>query len=157
MSGLACRVRPMESTETTFPSWDELQAARAADPEHGERVPGSPAAQQDDGVPDRFPVADQGPELEEQENGQIALAVEGRWPGLSNEVAGRRPTSSTLAITGGKVEVGGQYQPGDRVTFVVTVVVDHVSLKDEKDPKTQQVVGRARNHKGYIAGIQEQA
>jgi hypothetical protein len=146
----------MESTETTFPSWDELQAARAADPEHGERVPGSPAAQQDDGVPDRFPVADQGPELEEQHDGQVRLVVEGRQEKLNTKVEGRTPTSSTLAITGGKVEVGGQYQPGDRVTFVVTVVVDHVAFKDEKDPKTQQVVGRARNHKGAIVGIHEE-
>lgn len=106
------------------------------------------------------PVADpaQFPEplLQEDAQGQVSLVVEGRYEKLSNQITGRTPTSSTLRITGGKVEVGGMYQPGDRVSFLVTVVCDAVTVKDETDPKTGQVVGRARNHVARIVGIHEE-
>jgi hypothetical protein len=148
----------MESTTEQFPTYAEIEAARERAAQEGG---GSPEQQPDQARPenvvDRFEgAADDGALLHEGEGGQIALVVEGRQEKLSNAIEGRNPTSSTLRITGGKVEVGGQYQPGDRVSFLVTVVVDEVTVRDEKDNKTGQVVGRARNHKGAIVGIHEQ-
>lgn len=144
-----------------WPTQEELEATRRANEtarlEGGgsNSAPGALTAEdikQPGLEPEQFP----GPLLQEDSSGQVQLVVEGRYEKLSNSITGRTPTSSTLRITGGKVEVGGMYQPGDRVSFLVTVVVDEVTVRDEKDLKTGQVVGRARNHKGAIVGIHEE-
>jgi hypothetical protein len=135
----------------------ELPEELVADPaEYDGEVGGVTTGRALDEGPERFQTAADDPEFGEEPGGQVHLVVEGRHEKLNTKVEGRTPTSSTLAITGGKVEVGGQYQPGDVVNFVLTVVIDQVAFRDEKDSKTQQVVGRARNHKGYISGIREQ-
>ena len=133
----------MEST-TEFPTWDELEAARAAGAERRAEGAESEAPEQ---FPDNL--------LQETAGGQVQLVVEGHHERLDSSVTGRSPTSSMLTITGGKVEVGGQYQEDDVVTFQVTVQVDEVSFRTQRDSKTGQSTGRERRHKGRIIGIHE--
>lgn len=73
---------------------------------------------------------------------------------LSFDVGGRPPTSSSLSLTGGKLEIEGQFEKGETVVIRVEAVVNSVGFKDEHDPKTGQVVGCARQQKARIVGVQ---
>ena len=64
-----------------------------------------------------------------------------------------RPTSATLRITGGKVDVDGQFQLGDVVAVRVELVVGAVGFVDKHDAKTGQVTGTERQHKARVVGI----
>jgi hypothetical protein len=75
--------------------------------------------------------------------GQLSLSVGG----------GKQPTSSTLRLVGGRLEVDGQYAKGESVVFRVECVVSSIEFKDEHDAKTGQVVGCNRNHRARITGI----
>jgi hypothetical protein len=75
--------------------------------------------------------------------GQLTLSVGG----------GKQPTSSTLRLVGGRIEVDGQYGKGEAVVLRIEAVVNEVAFKDEHDAKTGQVVGCARNHRARITGI----
>ena len=174
-AGRFCLVGGMENTETvTAESLAEARAAGArrraeqgeADPFAGMfQDPGATPGLMDSTEPVRpdgdsaesnpYPTPADEPEFSEEPSGQVHLVVEGAHEKLGLNVTGRTPTSSTLAITGGKVEVAGQYDLGDTVSFRVTVVIGDVGFKDETDSKTRQVVGRERRHKGSIIGISE--
>jgi hypothetical protein len=82
-------------------------------------------------------------ELVVDAGGQLTLNVGG----------GKQPTTSTLRIVGGKIEVDGEYKKGQTVALRLEVVVNEVSFKDQHDPKTSQVVGCARNHRGRVVGV----
>lgn len=167
-SGLTALMGGMETTH--IPSTEEIEAAReraaaeraaqgvqsriTSEPLEFQQV--EPGYGGGDTIGGQYPTPADEPEFSEEPSGQVHLVVEGAHEKLDTKVVGRTPTSSTFTLTGGKIEVGGQYQPGDVVSFVVTAIVDTVTFKDERDPKTRQVVGRARQHKGYISGIQEQ-
>lgn len=79
-----------------------------------------------------------------------APMVEGTDGQLTFHVGGstsKRPTSSSLRIVGGRVDVSGQYEKGDLVKVEMTCRVGEVAFVDEVDEKTQQVVGCERRHK----------
>lgn len=77
------------------------------------------------------------------EGGQLTLSVGG----------GKQPTSSTLRLVGGKIDVDGQYSKGEALVLRIECVVNEVAFKDEADSKTGQVVGCARNHRARVTGV----
>jgi hypothetical protein len=81
------------------------------------------------------------------------LVLEGSGQLTLNVGGGKQPTSSTLRLTGGKVDVEGGFSKGETVVVRIEAVVNEVGFKDEHDSKTGQVVGCQRNHKARITGI----
>lgn len=80
---------------------------------------------------------------------------------LGFDVGGKKPTSSTLTITGGKFEVDGSFRKGDTLVLRledadgnslarVPLLVDSITFKDKVDAKTGQVVDCARQHKARV-------
>ena len=69
-------------------------------------------------------------------------------------VGGKTPTGSTLSLSGGKLEVDGEFSKGDRVRLLVECEVREVAFKDEVDRRTGQVVGCERVHKAKIVGVE---
>lgn len=80
------------------------------------------------------------------------LIVEGSDGQLSLAVGGRKPTTSSLTLVGGKIDVEGQFKKGEIVVVQVECVVGEIAFKDLTDSKTNQVVGCARRHKARIVG-----
>jgi hypothetical protein len=75
--------------------------------------------------------------------GQLTLNVGG----------GKQPTTSTLRLVGGKIEVDGQYAKGERIVVRIEAVVNEIGFKDQEDSKTGQVVGCERRHRARITGV----
>ena len=71
---------------------------------------------------------------------------------LSLAVGGKRPTTSSLTLVGGKIDVEGQFEKGEIVVLQVECVVGEIAFKDLTDSKTNQIVGCARRHKARIVG-----
>lgn len=71
-------------------------------------------------------------------------------------LGGKLPTGSTLALTGGKVDLvqGQAFSKGDRVRLTIEAVVNEVGQKDAHDPKTGQVVSCEQRHKARIVDMQ---
>jgi hypothetical protein len=69
--------------------------------------------------------------------GQLTLNVGG----------GKQPTTSTLRLVGGKIEVDGQYAKGETIVVRIEAVVNEIGFKDQEDSKTGQVVGCERRHR----------
>lgn len=82
------------------------------------------------------------------------LYVEGSTGQLGFDVGGKAPTTSTLRLQGGKVDIEGQFEKDDRIVLRVELVVREVAFRDDVDSKTGQVVGCARNHKAHVVGIE---
>lgn len=70
-----------------------------------------------------------------------------------NVGGGKQPTSATLRLVGGKIEVDGQYKKGAALVLRIEAVVNEVAFKDEHDSQTGQVVGCARNHRARVTGV----
>lgn len=71
---------------------------------------------------------------------------------LSFNVGGKRPSGSSLRIVGGRVEVEGQYEKGQKLRVEMLVEVRSIEFRDEVDEKTGQVVGCERRHKASVVG-----
>lgn len=93
--------------------------------------------------------------------GELVIAAGGQ---LGFDVGGKRPTGSSLTLTGGKFRVEGSFKKGDRLGVTITdadgnsvfagsAVVDDIGFKDETDSKTGQVVGCERRHKARISAV----
>lgn len=89
---------------------------------------------------------------DEQGDGQ-SLVLPGSEQ-LSFSIGGKKPTSSKLTLTGGQIEVEGQFKKGEIVVFQVEAVVEEVAFRDQVDSKTRQVVGCTRKQKARIVGSQ---
>lgn len=81
---------------------------------------------------------------EETEGGQLAFTF---------SVGGKLPTSTMLRLMGGKIEVEGEFEKGEKIVLQVIGSVDAIEFVDIKDPKTGQVVGCERRHKARIVGV----
>lgn len=88
----------------------------------------------------------------EAEAQSAELVVEGSGQ-LSLAVGGKKPTGSGLRLTGGKVDVDGQFQKGETIVLRVTAVVGEVAFIDKTDSKTGQVVGCERRQKARITEL----
>lgn len=73
---------------------------------------------------------------------------------LTATIGGKKPTSSSIAIVGGKVGLEGQFEKGEIVPLRIDVLVNDVGLKDSEDPKTGQIVATERRHKARIVAIE---
>lgn len=72
---------------------------------------------------------------------------------MSMVVGGKKATSSTLRIVGGKVDVAGQLEKGQSLRVELELDVTEVAFVDKKDGKTGQVTACERQHKARLAGI----
>lgn len=68
---------------------------------------------------------------------------------------GKKPTSASIRLSGGKVGLldGKAYQKGDVIHFEGTAVVDEVGQKDKADPKTGIVVSCEQKHVARITDL----
>lgn len=140
---------------------EEALAADAAgetpDPGHPDENADNPGVGQEPGdEPASKPGPNKGdaPEVpDEPEDQGPQIMVEGSQ--LSLAVGGKKPTSATVRLTGGKVQIpAGQLEKGKAITVLVTAIVDDVGFKDLRDPKTKQIVGCERRHKAFITGTE---
>lgn len=72
---------------------------------------------------------------------------------MSMVVGGKKATSSSLRIVGGKVDVAGALDKGEKLVLRLEVDVTSVSFVDKRDPKTHQVTGCERQHKAHVTAI----
>lgn len=83
------------------------------------------------------------------------LVIDGSTGQLSLDVGGvKEPTTSTLRLVGGRIEVEGEFKKGDVLAVRLEAVVNEVSFKDTHDSTTGQVVACARNHRARVTGVQ---
>ncbi len=73
---------------------------------------------------------------------------------LGFDVGGKTPTSATLTLTGGKIEIEGQFEKGEIVDLHIQARVNDVGFKDNEDSKTGQVVGCERRQKARIISVE---
>jgi hypothetical protein len=82
------------------------------------------------------------------------LVAPGSSSQLSFDIGGKAPTSATLTLTGGKIEIEGQFEKGEIVDLHIQARVNDVGFKDQEDSKTGQVVGCERRQKARIIGVE---
>lgn len=74
---------------------------------------------------------------------------------LTFNVGGESPTSATLSLQGGALDVGREYEKGDTVRMTnVEVEIREVAFRDKVDPKTGVVVSCKRKQIGVIVGYE---
>lgn len=71
------------------------------------------------------------------------------------EAGGKKPVSSSLRLSGGRVLLvdGQAYRKGDRIRFEGTAVVEEVAQRDKTDSKTQIVVACEQKHVARITDL----
>ena len=85
------------------------------------------------------------------DDGELVLfAGDGK---LTGNVGGKKPTDSKFRITGGAVELTGQFAKGDRVRLTVDCRVGGVHVDDRIDPQTCEVIATTRKHVLKIEGV----
>lgn len=72
---------------------------------------------------------------------------------LSWNVGGERPSTASLRLVGGRVDIEGEFKKGERIVLRVECEVREVAFKDETDKATGQIVGCERRHKAAITGV----
>ncbi len=116
---------------------DELEGKRPSvrDGSHPEPLPQDAPELPDDLPPEEIVVA----------------GLKMAYPNLG----GKRPTSASLRLTGGKIAVaeGTAFKKGMTVRFSGAAVVNDVSQKDAHDASTQQVVSAEQVHKARITDL----
>jgi hypothetical protein len=71
---------------------------------------------------------------------------------LSFGMAGKKPTTSGLRLTGGKLDIEQQFSKGQTVVLHIEAVIGEVAFIDQIDSSTGQVVGCERRHKARVVG-----
>lgn len=110
------------------------------------------ATQAPDGAEERTlePVPDPEPEVGADDR----LVVEGSSGQLSMNVGGKKPVSSSLRLVGGKLEVEGQFQKGERIRAEVELEVGEIAFRDKHDSATGEVVSCDRAHRARVVAFQ---
>jgi hypothetical protein len=82
------------------------------------------------------------------------IIVSGIAMGYPN-MGGKKPTSATLKLVGGKVNVaeGTAFKKGQTIAFSGVAVVNFVGQKDKHDAATQQVTGAEARHEARITDL----
>lgn len=80
---------------------------------------------------------------------------DGPFAQLTFEVGGHVPTSSTLVLKGGAIELpdGAEYRKGQRITLSIEAVISEVAFSDKTDAETGDVTGCKRKHAARIDGF----
>lgn len=82
------------------------------------------------------------------------LVIEGLQGQLGFNVGGKKPTSSTLKIVGGRVDLPkSSVQKGETIVVRAVLQVGEVGFVDQLDKATGQVVSCERRHKARIIDI----
>lgn len=81
---------------------------------------------------------------------ELAQSASGAPVQLGFNVGGKKPTSTTLRLTGGRMDTDRVFQKGEKVQATVVLVVGEVAFADQVDSATDQVVGCERRHKARI-------
>lgn len=89
---------------------------------------------------------------DEQPQPDAGLVLRGEGT-LNWSVGGKKPNTSDLTLTGGKVDVEGQFAKGQTIVLRVHAVVREVAFKDKADSKTGQVTDAVRSHKARITSL----
>lgn len=90
---------------------------------------------------------------QEDAGGELALVV-GADGQLSFAVGGKQPTSSSIRLTGGSIQIPlGQLKKGEDIELRVVARVSAVEFVDTLDGTTKQAVGCERRHKARIVDI----
>lgn len=83
--------------------------------------------------------------------GEPSLELAGQ---LSFDVGGKAPTSATIRLTGGRVNLdAGDIRKGEDLVLRVVVRVKAIEFVDELDPNTRQVVACEKRAKGPIVDV----
>jgi hypothetical protein len=128
----------VELTSDETPYGEQLAAARAR--EGLDPVSALPTAADDDaGAADLVVDGDGTPLL---------------FSGFAKAIGGKKPSGSTMRLTGGAFELDGNaaYAKGSTQIFEVKAIVGEVAFRDKVDAKTSQAVDCARKHTGRIVG-----
>lgn len=89
--------------------------------------------------------------LEQHANGNSEMPKIGELrTQLSLDVGGHEPSISLMKFTG-SLPLGGEYEKGDLVRFVVTARIGSVTFKDVED-KHGYIVGTERVHSAKLHG-----
>lgn len=80
---------------------------------------------------DEASLEEQGAELEEEDDGQLAIA--GTREGLTASAGGKRPDVSRSRVRSITLPTNGQFDKGETLRMLVDVVVSNVSFDDEED------------------------
>lgn len=81
----------------------------------------------------------------------IVSGIQMSYPSMG----GKKPTSATLKLVGGKVNVaeGTAFKKGQTIAFSGVAVVNFVGQKDKHDAATQQVTGAEARHEARITDL----
>lgn len=71
------------------------------------------------------------------------------------DAGGKKPTSASMRLTGGKVGLidGQAFRKGDTVVLEIVAVVDSVKLQDKKDGNTGIVVSCEQQHTARVTDV----
>src|SRR4051812_33487453 len=120
------------STVTDAPTRDAIDA------EHREFEHDNPATAPEGGAP---PIED--------------LRVDGTTQLGLFDAGGKRPTSASMKLAGGKIALvdGRAFKKGDTIRLEITAVVNDVGQKDTADKATGQVVSCEQRHVARIVDL----
>lgn len=123
-----------------FPTREEIDAAH----ERNGTVP-PPLVGNVDDPPEQHPTADD--DEPSQDRDEIVLDAGGQ---LGWSVGGKKPTESSVRLTGGAFKVNGQLDKGSTRQYVIAARTRVVAFDDKTDSKTDQVIDCERKHTGRI-------
>jgi hypothetical protein len=138
-------------TATADPAADEIRRAQEKGAKAKERAAAAAARDEaagNGGAPNLPHAADDNG----TEGAGVELVIDGSGQ-LSMAVGGKRVTTASLRLGGGKVDVEGQFEKGEILVLRVEAVVGEVAFVDQTDPKTRQVTGCDRRHKARIVAL----
>lgn len=95
-------------------------------------------------------VPNEAPAEEELHDGDLVIDGAGQ---LGWTVGGKRPDTSSLRLVGGKVNVDGQYDKGQTIKLELTCEVSEVAFVDQRDSKTNQIIGCDRRHRARVVAV----
>jgi hypothetical protein len=72
---------------------------------------------------------------------------------LSLIAGGNAPTTTSMRLTGGKIDVPGEFDRGQRIVLRVECVVRGQSFVDQEDAETGQINATERRHSARITGV----
>lgn len=118
---------------TIIPTDDELAARRAAAEADG---------------PDQLAEPASSTQLERPGSGDDQSGEQ-----LSLIAGGNAPTTTSMRLTGGKIDVPGEFDRGQRIVLRVECVVRGQNFVDQEDAKTGQINATERRHSARITGV----
>lgn len=137
----------MESETTTTPTPDQLRDAIGSDPD----APETPAAPETNGAPPTPQAELPDDDVLLDDDDQLLLLL-GEHE-LGKKVGGRKPDSSSLTVKGGKIDLDGQFNRGDRIVAIVQLQVTGDNDQDTIETASGHVKSTKKTQNATICGI----